>query len=339
VVARRPGGQYIVGQIVGRQKVEKNMRILTIALQKDGKATSASFEVIEAAKGLGGELFTVALAADAGAMSSELAGRGAGKVLAVSSPALGVFVDDVYAKIISSLIKKHSIDIVLAPATFYGKALMARLAAMYGGAMAADVTGLVLEGSKVVATRPSYGGNVISRVEQNGSGTFFVSVRPKIFAESTSGAGEVVIETVEASLLTGRTIVKEVKAEGSGTQNLAEADVIVSAGRGIKGPENVPLVKELADSMGAAFGASRAIVDAGWVPYAIQVGQTGRTVNPKLYVAVGISGAIQHLVGMQTAKTIVAINKDKDAPSYGIVGVLFEVVPALTKKFKAELAK
>jgi electron transfer flavoprotein alpha subunit len=344
MVARTIPDAYIGGQIVGAQKVETKMKILVIALQKDGKAVSATFEAIEAAKGLGGELYTAALAADASGLAAELAGRGAGKVLAVSSPSLGLFADDIYAKVISSLIKKYGIDLVLGPASFYGKALLARLAAMHGGSMAADVTGLVVEGGSVVATRPSYGGNVIARVEKSGSGPFFVSVRPKIFAESKSGAGEVVAEAVDPSLFAGKTTVKEVKAESAGAQNLAEADVIVAAGRGIKGPENVPLVKELAESLGAAFGASRAIVDAGWVPYSIQVGQTGRTVNPKLYVAVGISGAIQHLVGMQTAKTIVAINRDKDAPifniaSYGIVGDLFEVVPALTKKFKAELGK
>jgi electron transfer flavoprotein alpha subunit len=320
------------------------MKILVIALQKDGKPASATFEAIEAAKGLGGELYTAALAAEAGSMAAELAARGAGKVLAVSNPILKQFTDDIYAGILSQLIAKYGIDLVLCPATAYGKGLLARLASKHGGSMAADVTALSLEGGKTIVTRPSFGGNVISRVEPSGKGPFFVSIRSKIFAESKSGAGEVINEAVDASLLASRASVKEVKAETSGSLNLAEADVIVAAGRGIKGPEHVPLVKELADAMGAAFGASRAIVDAGWVPYSYQVGQTGRTVNPKLYVAVGISGAIQHLVGMQTAKTIVAINKDKDAPifniaSYGIVGDLFEVVPALAKKFKAELGK
>ncbi len=319
------------------------MKILVVALHKDGKLGSASFESIEAAKSLGGELCTVVLT-DSGAMPAELASRGGGKVLAVVHPSLRFYNDEVYSKVISSLIGKISPDVVIGPATFYGKALLARLAGLKGGSMASDVTGLTLDGGNVVATRPSYGGSVIARVAKGGnSGPFFVTVRPKIFAESKSGAGEVVNETVDNTLLDSKTTIKESKSESGGKLNLAEADVIVSAGRGIKGPENVPLVKELADALGAAFGASRAIVDAGWVPYANQVGQTGRTVNPKLYVAVGISGAIQHLVGMQTSGTIIAINKDKDAPifniaSYGIVGDLFEVVPALTKKFKSELA-
>ena len=183
---------------------------------------------------------------------------------------------------------------------------------------------------------------MISRVAASGGGPFFVTLRPKIYPESKAGVGEVISESVDASLLSGTTTITEMKQETGGTLNLAEADVIVTAGRGVRGPEGVPVVKELADAMGAAFGASRAIVDAGWVPYSHQVGQTGKTVNPKLYVAVGVSGAIQHLVGMQTSKTIVAINKDKDAPifniaSYGIVADLFEVVPAIAKKFKAEL--
>jgi electron transfer flavoprotein alpha subunit len=318
------------------------VKILVIALQKDGKPIAASFEVLTAAQSTGGELLTAILAEDATAAASELASRGGGSVLAVSHPSLKFVNEEVYAKVIGALISKHKPDVVLTPATFHGKSLLSRLAAQHGGSMASDITALSVENGQLVVTRPNYGGSVISKLSTNGGGPFFVSVRPKIFSESKSGNGSVASETVDATCFISRTTVLEAKSDSGGSTNLAEADVIVSAGRGIKGPENVPLIKELADSLRAAFGASRAVVDAGWMPYLHQVGQTGRTVNPKLYVAVGVSGAIQHLVGMQTSQTIVAINKDKDAPifnvaTYGIVGDLFEIVPALTKKFKAEL--
>ena len=196
----------------------------------------------------------------------------------------------------------------------------------------------------MIVTIPSYGGSVISKVSTRSSERpYFVTVRARIFPESEEGPGEVTVETVPDSCYESRSTVTETKIESAGTRNLAEADVVVSAGRGIRGEENMGVVKELADSLNAAFGASRAVVDAGWVPYSFQVGQSGRTVNPKLYVAVGISGAIQHLVGMRSSQHIVAINKDKDAPifsvaSYGIVGDLFEIAPALSKRFKAELS-
>ena len=294
------------------------MKTLAIALQKDGKLVSSGFEALEAAKGLGGELFTAVLSDSADGLAEELAKRGGGKVLAVSNPALKHFNDEIYTKVLTDLIGKYSPDLVLAPATFYGKALVSRLAGCNGGRMASDVTKIELQGEAVQITRPAYGGSVLQSVQANGGAPFFV--------------------------FEGRTVVKELKVESTGTQNLAEADIIVAAGRGIKGPENVALIQDLADSLNAAFGASRAIVDAGWTQYSFQVGQTGKTVNPKLYFAVGISGAIQHLVGMRTAGTIVAVNKDKDAPifnvaNYGIVGDAFEIVPALTRKFKAELQK
>jgi len=245
-------------------------------------------------------------------------------------------------KVISALIAKHSPDLVLGPATFYGKALFARLAGKNGGKMVSDINGITAADGQVVMTRLSYGGSVVSEVVKNGDDTFFATLRPKIYPESKDGAGEVVEETVDASALEAKMTVMEMKVESSGAVNLSEADVIVSAGRGIKGPEHLPLVQDLADSLKGALGASRAIVDAGWIAYSNQVGQTGKTVNPKLYLAVGISGAIQHLVGMRTSQTIVAINKDKDAPifniaNYGIVGDAFEIVPALTNKFKKEL--
>jgi electron transfer flavoprotein alpha subunit len=319
------------------------MKIFTVALQKEGKLVPASLELITAARNLGGELYTVVLAEDAKTLASELAAHGAGKVLAVSNPALKYFNDEIYAKVIDELAKKYHPDVVLGSATFYGKALFGRLAAISGSPMVSDVTGLELQGDKVVATRPSYGGSVISRVTKSEvDRPMFATVRMKIYPESRDGDGEVVEESVDAGLFASGTEIKEVKSEAAGAVSLTEADIIVSAGRGLKGAENLPMVKDLADALHGAFGASRAIVDAGWISYSHQVGQTGKTVNPKLYVAVGISGAIQHLVGMQTSKTIVAVNKDKDAPifnvaTYGIVGDAFEIVPALTKKFKAEL--
>jgi len=318
------------------------MKILNIALQKDNRNISATFELIEAAKSLGGEIYTAILASDPSSLAKELAARGGGKVLAVSDPALQHFNDEVYAKVLNSLIDKYQFELVIGPASFYGKALVSRLAAVRGGKMASDVNSLKADGGNIMATRSHYGGAVLSDKVGNGAGAFFATLRPKMYPESKDGAGEVVAETVDQALLTGKMTVKERKVESSGAVNLTEADIIVSAGRGLKGPENLGMVQELAGSLGAAFGASRAIVDAGWTPYSNQVGQTGKTVNPKLYIAVGISGAIQHLVGMRTAQTIVAVNKDKDAPifnvaNYGIVGDALELVPALTKKFKAEL--
>jgi electron transfer flavoprotein alpha subunit len=320
------------------------MKTLIVALLKGGHCISASFEMITAANSLGGDIYSVVMANDPSPAAQALAVRGGGKVFAVSHPSLGNFNDEIYTKVVGEIITKISPDLVIAPATFYGKALLSRLSAKHGGSMVSDATALTAEGGKVVATRASHGGAVVSKVLSNGSGAFFVSVRPKIYSESNSGTGEVISESVSAACFEVKTKVIESKSESSGTVNLAESDVIVSVGRGIKGPENLQVFQDLAESLGAAFGASRAVVDAGWLSYPHQIGQTGRTVNPKLYIAVGISGAIQHLVGMRTSKTIVAINKDKDAPifniaNYGIVGDAFEIVPALAKKFRAELKR
>ncbi len=318
------------------------MKILTIALQKDGQPIAASYELIEAAKSIGGEIMTACLS-DSEAGASDLASRGGGKVLTVTHESLKLFNDEIYAKVLKALIEKYSPDLILGPATFYGKALVGRLAALCGGAMASDIIGLTAENDKVTVTRPSYGGSVISQVVAEGGNGFFATVRGKMFTESKDGPGEVVAESVDGSAFEAKMTVTERKVESSGAVNLTEADVIVSAGRGMKGPENLPLINDLAAALGGAVGASRAIVDAGWAPYSQQVGQTGKTVNPKLYVAVGISGAIQHLVGMRSSQTIVAINRDKDAPifnvaNYGIVGDAMEILPALTAKFKAELS-
>lgn len=319
------------------------MKVFTVALQKDGKLVSASYEIIEAAKSLGGEIYTIILAEDASTIANELASRGGGKVLAVSHPDLKFFNDEIYVNAISEIINKYSPDIVLGTATFYGKALFSRLAGAMDSPMVSDVTSVSMDDGNLVVTRPNYGGSVISQLSKNSSDKpFFITVRTKIYPESKDGSGEVVEESINEAFDSKMTV-KEMNIGSTSVLNLTEADIIVSAGRGMKSADNLPLVKDLADSLGAAFGASRAIVDAGWTPYSDQVGQTGKTVNPKLYIAVGISGAIQHLVGMQTSKTIVAINKDKDAPifniaNYGIVGDAFEILPVLTKKFKNELS-
>ncbi|SYZ73898.1 Electron transfer flavoprotein subunit alpha [Candidatus Zixiibacteriota bacterium] len=316
------------------------LNVLLVSEQKNGKLANVSYELISAAKKVDGTIITACLAENADALSGELAAHGGGKVLAVSDPALKYYADDIYANVLTSIIKKYQPQLVLGSATFYGKALFARLAALNNGAMASDITGIRSEGGKIVITRPSYGGNVLVDLSNAENKIFFATIRPKVFEESKEGSGEVVKEAVDPSLFAGKSTVKEMVAESGQTVSLTEADIIVTAGRGVRGPENLPLVKDLADSLGAAFGASRAIVDAGWIAYSHQIGQTGKTVNPKLYVAVGISGAIQHLVGMQSSKTIVAINRDKDAPifniaTFGIVGDLFEIVPALTAKFQS----
>ncbi len=318
------------------------MKTLIVALQKEGKLVPATYELIEAAKSLGGEICTAVLAENADSLASELASRGGGKVLAVSDAKLKTFNDELYANVITELISKYTPDLVLGSATFYGKALFGRLAGKNGGSMASEATKITADGDSVSVTRPTYGGAVLTDIVKNGDKPFYVTIRPKIYPESKDGAGEVVAETVAAVGNDIGTTVKEVVADTSGSVNLNEADVIVAAGRGMKAAENLEMVKDLAGVLSGAFGASRAIVDAGWTEYSDQVGQTGKTVNPKLYIAVGISGAIQHIVGMRTSGTIVAVNKDKDAPifnlaNFGIVGDAFEIVPALTAKFKAEL--
>jgi electron transfer flavoprotein alpha subunit len=316
-----------------------SVKTLVVIEQKNGKISGISFELISAAMKVSRDIMTACLAENAAGPAEEVASRGGGKVLAVSHPALKYFNDEVYARVISELIKKYQPRLVIGPATFYGKALFGRLAAMNEGAMASDITSLRMDDGKLVITRPIYGGNIISDLTGGSDDKIlFITVRPKIFDESQKEQGEVITETFDSSLFESGANVKEMVGGAGTTINLNEADIVVSVGRGIRGPENIEMIRTFAATVGAALGASRAIVDAGWIAYSHQVGQTGKTVNPKLYFAIGISGAIQHLVGMQTSKTIVAINRDKDAPifniaSYGIVGDLFEIVPALTKRF------
>jgi len=220
-----------------------------------------------------------------------------------------------------------------------GKDLAPRVAARLGRPLAQEVTDVAVEGGAVVAIRPVYAGKALLKIKIAGSPAV-LSLRPNVFTPvQRPKAGAAETAAVDGSA--GRVVVKQIKAAPAGTLDVAEAPIVVSGGRGLKEPANFKVLEELAAAFGgrAAVGASRAVVDAGWRPHADQVGQTGKTVSPTLYVAVGVSGAIQHLAGMRTSKVIVAINKDKDAPifkvaDYGIVGDLFEVVPKLTEEIK-----
>jgi len=231
----------------------------------------------------------------------------------------------------------------LGGATFVGKSLFPRLAASLSSGLAADITSISWDGDNILAVRPAYGGKALIKVSPAGPGPQMATLRPKAFPDPSpddSRSGEKSELTYDESKYGSRAKILESVSEGGQEISLTDADIIVSGGRGIKEAANYKMIKELADVLGAAAGASRAVVDAGWVPYSHQVGQTGKTVNPKLYVACGISGAIQHLVGMQSSKTIVAINRDAEAPifkvaTYGIVGDIFEILPKLTEKLKA----
>jgi len=315
------------------------MKILTIAEHKENALSAVSYEAIGVARSLGGEVVTAVLGSEVGPMADKLAAKGS-RVAALAHAELKYFHDETYAGLLAPLIEREKPDVILGSATFYGKALMGRLAALCGGAMASDCTAVSVNEGTVTALRPAFGGNVILKVHNNHPGPFFISLRPKAFPEAgDQGGGRVVNEPIAAAAVSPRARVTTRVSATGGKVSLTEADIVVSAGRGIRAAEHFKMIEELADALKGAVGASRAIVDAGWVEYLHQVGQTGKTVNPKLYIAVGISGAVQHLVGMRSSKTIVAINRDKDAPifniaTYGIVGDLFEVVPVLTRKLR-----
>lgn len=275
--------------------------------------------------------------------------RGVDKVYLVEHQNLENYQDDPYAKVLVNLVNKHKPEIVLAGATTIGRSLISKVAITVNAGLTADCTGLDIDKEKglLLQTRPAFGGNIMATIICPKHRPQMSTVRHKVMKESepdTSRKGKIIRESFSDDVYASRTKLLDIIEEIESTVNLAEADIIVSGGRGLRAPENFKLVRELAEALGAAVGSSRASVDAGWIPYSHQVGQTGRTVCPKIYIACGISGQIQHLVGMQSSKIIVAINKDPHAPifkvaTYGIVGDLFQVVPLLTKKFKEILKK
>ncbi len=275
---------------------------------------------------------------------NELGRYGADKVILADDPSLAIFHPDYYRQIALEAIKRVSPTIILASATSAGKDLAPRLAIHLHTAVASECTQLELENGKLIATRPAYAGKVLLRVKVKSSPSI-ATLRPNVFTAKEVVPGKrPTTEEIPFSRPDSRMVVKEFVTQGAKKLDLTEASVIVSGGRGMGGPQNYRILEELAEVMGGVVGASRASVDAGWRPHSDQVGQTGRTVSPTLYIAAGISGAIQHRVGMINSKVIVAINKDPEAPifgfaDYGIVGDVFEVVPALTHEMKVFYGK
>ena len=315
--------------------------ILAVMETRDGAIRKVSHELLAAARelaGATGSVDAVLLAADQPAEAEALRAFGADRVLVARHPDFARYSPDGFATTVASLASGHAVMLFAATAT--GKDLAPRVAAKLSVGLASDVTGLGLQDGALVATRPVYAGRAIQQVKLRATPAI-ASVRPNAFQprardDSRTGA----IESVSVPAFEARVTVQAVKAQEKAALDVTEAPIVVSGGRGLKDPANFKLLEELAEALGnTAVGASRAVVDAGWRDHAAQVGQTGKTVSPGLYIAVGISGAIQHLAGMRTAKTIVAINRDKDAPifkiaDYGIVGDLFDVLPRLTEEIR-----
>jgi electron transfer flavoprotein alpha subunit len=270
---------------------------------------------------------------------------GAKRVWLVEDGVFAPYRGEVWAPVLAELAAKESPQAIFAPVTTRQREMMARLAARLGAGLSADSTGLSLEDGKLVATRPVYAGKLLSKVTW-AKAPWLATLRPNVFrpAEPQAGASAQVERPSISAPAMAMKLVERKEEASTGLPELAEAEIVVSGGRGMKGPENFVILEELAKVIGAAVGASRAAVDAGWRPHRFQIGQTGRTISPKLYLGFGISGAIQHLAGMRTSKVICAVNKDPEAPifkiaDYGIVGDLFEVVPLLTGEFKKLLEK
>lgn len=323
--------------------------VWTIAEQRDGEIRKVTYEMVSEgrrlADGLGQDLTVVLLGANIKDKAAEFGRYGADKALVAEDDRLGRYTTDAYVAVISELVKADQPAVLLMGASVQGKDLAARLSAALGVGLAQECTAFALEDGNLVATRPIYAGKAYAKVTFENSWPQMATARPNVMdiSEPDSNRSADVADAavnLDDSML--KTRVTEVIKDESGKVDLTEADKIVSGGRGMKGPENYKVLEELADLIGASIGASRSAVDAGWRPHSDQVGQTGKVVSPNLYVACGISGAIQHLAGMSTSKVIVAINKDPEAPifqkaDYGVVGDLFDVVPALTEEVKKYL--
>ena len=322
--------------------------VWVFAEQRNGVIADVTFELLSEgrrlANQLGEPLCSVLLGDQVERGARDLIHYGTERVYMAQSPELGVFLEGTYTRVLAALVKEHKPNVILLGATLIGRSLGPRVAARLATGLTADCTGLEIDpdSKDLLQTRPAWGGSLMATILCPSHRPQMATVRPKVFPKAerdVSRVGEIVKYDYGGQALGGRAELLEVVAAAAEAANLSQADIIVSGGLGVGRPENFRLIEELADVLGGAVGASRAAVDAGWVAYAHQVGQTGRTVRPRLYIACGIRGAIQHLVGMQSSEVIVAVNNDPRAPifdvaHYGIVGDALEILPALTTKIK-----
>lgn len=289
-------------------------------------------------------LSAVLIGSETGDAAEQLIGHGADTVYRIDDPAVVHFTDEAYGAILTALIQQHKPEIVLAGATAIGRSFIPGVATTLGAGLTADCTHLAIreEDGALLQTRPAFGGNIMATIVCPNSRPQMSTVRPKVMQALTFDGerqGTIVEVKAEPAQLATRVRVMESVVSVEDDVNIQEADILVAGGRGLDNVQGFALMRELADSLGGAVAATRAVVDAGWISYPHQVGQTGKTVAPKLYIACGISGAVQHVAGMQSAETIVAINRDKDAPifdvaDFGLVGDLFEIVPKLLRQIE-----
>ncbi|MFH1825612.1 MAG: electron transfer flavoprotein subunit alpha [Candidatus Firestonebacteria bacterium] len=333
---------------VSNQDLSLYKGVWVFAEQRHGEISSVAYELLgegrKLAGSLGEEVSAVLLGENITSKANELIHYGADNVYVVDSPELKDFNDEPYAKTLVELVKEYKPNIVLAGATSIGRSFIPKAASLLETGLTADCTHFAIDEKTrlLLQTRPAFGGNLMATITCSNFRPQMATGRHKVFkkfAKDEARKGKIISKAIEGDSLKSRTKLIEFVKEVESTVNLSEADIIVSGGRGLGEAKNFALIRELAELINGAVGASRATVDAGWIPYSHQVGQTGKTVCPKLYIAIGISGAIQHMAGMQSSENIVAINKDPSAPifeiaTYGLVGDLFEVVPAIISKLK-----
>jgi electron transfer flavoprotein alpha subunit len=346
-----PEGAITVPSVKEGSMADEYRGILVYAEQRLGRVAEVAFELLhkgrELADTLKVPLSAALLGKDVFSAAGTLIEYGADLVYTADHPSLEGFTDDLYGQVLAGMIRAYRPEIVLAGATSIGRSFIPKVATQIGTGLTADCTELSIDLEKrlLLQTRPAFGGNIMATIICPQKRPQMATVRPKVNKKGLpqpGRLGQVVPFPLEGISLAGKTKLLEIIEEVGEKVRLAEADVIVAGGRGLQDEKNFSLVRELAGLLNAAVGASRGVVDAGWISYAHQVGQTGKTVAPKLYIAIGLSGAVQHLVGMQSSDTIVAINNDPHAPifdvaTYGMVGDLFEIVPEMIRQLKGRM--